>query len=141
VEPAEKLVRDLLDAWNAADSDGIAAAYSPDMSWNSPWSEEPLRGRELFMEIEKQMLAAFSDIHWEAPTLVASGNTAAYEFVATSTHTGPLSLGDAVVQPSGKQVTMKGAVFALINDQGQIYEEHRYFDVNALRSQLGLPPK
>jgi steroid delta-isomerase-like uncharacterized protein len=130
------LIRTLLDAWNAGDHDGIAKAYSADMLWSSPWTIEPLKGREAFMKIEDQMLVAFSDIHWEAPSIIAGEKSAAYEFLATSRHTGPLQLDGKDVPPQGKTVTMKGSAFVWFNDDGEIYEERRYFDPSSMRRQL-----
>ena len=45
------------------------------------------------------------------------------------------------IPPTRKRVDVKGAVFAGVNDQGEIIEERRYYDVATMLRQLGLMPE
>jgi hypothetical protein len=67
--------------------------------------------------------------------------TGSAEIRLTGTHTGPLqSPTGEEIPPTNKRVEVKGAVFARLNERGEIVEERRYYDVGTMLRQLGLVP-
>jgi hypothetical protein len=43
--------------------------------------------------------------------------------------------------PTNRTVQLRGAIFVRFNNNGEIEEERRYFDMAAMMTQLGLGPE
>ena len=75
------------------------------------------------------MRRALPDARFAIGALLESGELAAGEYSLRGTHQGPLATPDGEIPASGKALTTAGAVFSRFNAQGEIIEEHRYYDV------------
>lgn len=82
---------------------------------------------------------AFGDARIDAPSISASEDGAVVEFVGRGTHTGPLTGAAGTIPATGKHVEVRFCeVFKMRN--GKVAEQHLYYDVLGLLSQLGVIP-
>jgi predicted ester cyclase len=72
--------------------------------------------------------------------LVAHGDQVVYETTWTGTHAGPLTAPDGqTIPPTGRSVAMPACLVVRVADD-RIVEQHHYFDMVTMLSQLGLMP-
>jgi hypothetical protein len=67
----------------------------------------------------------------------ASRRSYGFDITVTGTHTGPFATPEGEIPAIGRAVEVRGAIFARLNADGKIVEEHRYYDVAGLAAQLG----
>jgi ketosteroid isomerase-like protein len=81
----------------------------------------------------------FPDQGNEIIAIAHSADTVLVEFWLTGTHTGPLRLGDRVIEPTGKAFRVRmAASFEFAPNSDKIICERPYFDTNAVPRALGL---
>ena len=81
----------------------------------------------------------FPDQDNEIIAIAHSADTVLVEFWLTGTHTGPLRLGDRVIEPTGKAFRIRmAASFEFAPGGDQIICERPYFDTQAVPRALGL---
>jgi steroid delta-isomerase-like uncharacterized protein len=85
-------------------------------------------------------LTAFPDMHTRRINRVTGEDAVAGEVEFTGTNTGPLTMGDMVLPPTGRTVTGRGAYFVKVRD-GRVVEFKVYPDAAGLMVQLGLMPQ
>ena len=124
------------------DLDAHGKLYASDAVAYDPMYPQPLRGRDAIRKDTEIFLRAFPDMRFEALTVIEKDDrTGSAEIRLTGTHTGPLqSPTGEEIPPTKKRVEVKGAVFARLNERGEIVEERRYYDVGTMLRQLGLVP-
>jgi steroid delta-isomerase-like uncharacterized protein len=124
------------------DLDAHGKLYASDAVAYDPMYPQPLRGRDAIRKDTETFLRAFPDMRFEALTVIEKDErTGSAEIRLTGTHTGPLqSPTGEEIPPTKKRVEVKGAVFARLNERGEIVEERRYYDVGTMLRQLGLVP-
>lgn len=121
---------------NTGDASIGQQVISPDAEFLTPFSPEPLRGLEGYLQILAIMRGAFSDIQWSIEQLVVEGDTIAARFELTGTHDGDF-LGTA---PTGRPVAVHATNFYRF-DGGLIVDEVGQPDLLGLLGQIGaLPP-
>jgi steroid delta-isomerase-like uncharacterized protein len=136
----DQLVHQFIDAFNQRDLAAIEAVYAQDAVTHDPFFPEPIKGREAILAVIAGQWNPFSDMRWELRhPVVASGNQAAYEYVAHMTHDGPMPMPDGTTfEPTGKELTVEVGVFVTLDDDGLIAEDRGYLDATAVAMQLGL---
>ena len=139
----EDAARKLTDAISKHDITAATNAYAADAVAYDPMYPQPLRGRDAIKKDTETYFRAFPDLRFELLTTVEKDDrSGAAEIRMSGTHTGPLeSPTGQEIPPTQKRVDLKGAVFARINDRGEIVEERRYYDVATMLRQLGLMPE
>jgi ketosteroid isomerase-like protein len=127
-----------IEASIVGDSSVIAQLYTDDVhGWTPALSVSS--AAELAGEFEDRE-EAFSDIELELAPLDVSGDRACVEWVATATHSGPLSVDDdVVVDPTGLRIRLRGVTVAEF-DEDRIRSFRQYWDEISLVEQLGLLP-
>jgi ketosteroid isomerase-like protein len=81
----------------------------------------------------------FPDQGNEIIAIAHSDDTVLVEFWLTGTHTGPLRLGDRMIEPTGKAFRVRmAASFEFAPNSDKIICERPYFDTNAIARALGL---
>jgi len=135
--------RKLADGINAHNIDAATNVYASDAVAYDPMFPQPLRGRDAIRKDTATYFRAFPDLRFEILTIVDKDErNGAAEIRMTGTHTGPLeSPTGEEIPPTKKRIELKGAVFARLNDRGEIVEERRYYDVGTMLRQLGLAPE
>ena len=56
----------------------------------------------------------------------------------TGTNTGPMGEGEDEIAPTGRRFEIKGLSMLVLSDEGKIVNDHTYFDLSSMNSQLGL---
>jgi uncharacterized protein (TIGR02246 family) len=130
-EVITKTIKSAVDAWNAHDAAKVAALYEPTGKLVIPGLPE-ISGKDGLMAEAKNNFTAYSDFKVAVTRVFIKGNTAAFEWVVTGKNDGPL-MGQ---KPSGRPMGVAGASVATYDDDGLVKEEHRYFDLPTLQSQL-----
>lgn len=121
---------------NTGDASIGRQVISPDAEFLTPFSPEPLRGLEGYLQILAIMRSAFSDVRWRIERLVVEGDTVAARFELRGTHDGDF-LGTA---PTGLPVAVHASNFYRFAD-GLIVDEVGQPDLLGLLGQIGaLPP-
>ncbi len=139
----EEASRKLAKAISAHDIDGAAKLYATDAVAYDPMYPQPLKGRDAIKKDNANFFRAFPDLRFEIVSVIEKDDrTGAGEIRMTGTHTGPLeSPTGEEIPATNKRIDLKGAAFVRLNEQGEIVEERRYYDVGAILRQLGLVPE
>lgn len=120
---------------NTGDATIGRQVISPDAEFLTPFSPEPLRGHEGYLQILAIMRSAFSDVQWRIERLVIEGDTVAARFELTGTHDGDF-LG---IAPTGRPVAVHVSNFYRFAD-GLIVDEVGQPDLMGLLGQIGALP-
>lgn len=128
--------RQLLDAWNRRDWDGLRSLYHSEYTYIGPDGKEVV-GREAGLNLSRMYATAFPDGKLESKGVTTSGNTSVCEFVARGTHKGDLR----GIAPTNKHIEINICNVIELRD-GTIYREREYFDMMTMLVQLGVmqPP-
>ncbi|MBO0981828.1 ester cyclase [Microbacterium sp. SD291] len=125
-----------LEFINSGDASIGREVISPDAAFHAPFSPEPLRGLEGYLQILAIMRGGFPDVRWSIEQLLVEGDQVAARFELRGTHGGDF-LG---VAPTGKEVAVGAINFYRFAD-GLIVDEVGQPDLLSLLGQIGaLPP-
>ena len=125
-------------ALNAHDEQRLRAIYAEGAVLEAPGPVR-LEGGEQAVEYAMEWLRAFPDARQEVTNEVAAGEWVVQEFTFTGTHEGTLSSPEGELAPTHRRLEGKGVQIARVRD-GQIVEEHVYFDQVDVLTQLGAMP-
>lgn len=128
--------RALLDAVNAGDLSGWEALLGEDFTCSYPAFREDAN-QQAAKAFNENILVAFPDLHFEVQRTFANGDTFAYQWVASATHTGPLALPTGPVPATGRSGAIPGVLISVVQD-GKIVREETYWNQVELMVQLGL---
>jgi steroid delta-isomerase-like uncharacterized protein len=133
-EENKAVVRRWIDAYNARDTQGEAAARAPGFVAHVPGAPGPLDGAA-WMQFIAAFSAAFPDLHLTVEDIVAEGDRAAARVAFRGTHRGEF-MG---LPPTGKAVTFSSMEFNLMVG-GAVVEHWVELDQLGLLQQLGGLP-
>jgi hypothetical protein len=136
VSAAWEIKNQLLDAINDHDLGRVVECYSPDAVLVAP--SGVMEGRDQIAWFYEQHFTAFPDLRFTPWCKVPCDDPAVTLWTATGTCTGPFLVpGGGMTAPSGRQVTVRGA-FAAHIENGQIITHQWYSDQLEIFSQLGF---
>lgn len=121
------------DAWNAHDTDAVAAWFTPDARVRDAASSEWEIGPRPVRDRAAMLCGALPDLTLTRQVLVIEGPRHADRWVLEGTHTGDL-LG---VAGTGARVRIEGATFTTIDADGMVVEDVHHVDDATLFRQLG----
>ncbi|MET1042573.1 MAG: ester cyclase [Microbacteriaceae bacterium] len=127
-----------IEALNRHDLAAFAKSYAPETLVYDPQNAEALRDRDAVEKDITEFIRAFPDARFEITDLLADEHTAAGRFQMTGTHQGPMVTPDGDIPATGNTVTTEISVFSRVNDDGEVVEEHRFYNPAALLVQLGV---
>ena len=130
-------IKDQVEALNRHDVDAFVGFYAPNAVVYDPQHPEPLTGEAIRKDMA-DFLAAFPDLIFTLKTVIESGDAAAFEGMGKGTHKGPMAGPTGEIPATNRPMEVRFAAFLRVNDQGQIAEERRYFDMAGMMQQLGL---
>jgi steroid delta-isomerase-like uncharacterized protein len=130
-EVITKSIKSAVDAWNAHDAAKVASLYQPTGKLVIPAFPD-FSGRDAIATEAKANFTAYSDFKVAVTRSFIKGNTAVFEWVVTGKNDGPL-MGKAA---SGRPIGIVGASAVTYDDDGLVKEEHRYFDLPTIMSQV-----
>ncbi len=129
-----RLMRELIEAFNAHDLDRIAAMVDEDYVGESDTLAELVKGRAGYRSLLQMYYTAFPDAHYEIEQMLASGDYVVTRLRITGTHKGELW---------GSPPTNRRFDIHLCHvDQlkkGKVVHAWYYWDSATMRRQLGLP--
>lgn len=133
--------RDVIHRWvasfNAHDAVGVAALYGQDACVVHPAYRQPLRGRKPVQDDTRAYMVALPNVSAELNRVVVDQDCAAAQVTVRGVHAGLLVLATGTRPPTGRPLEFTVALFCRFGPEGEIVEEHRYYDVDDIRGQLG----
>ncbi|MFQ6012032.1 MAG: ester cyclase [Thermoplasmata archaeon] len=128
-------------ALQTRDWDGFDATHAESVVVYSPTTPEPTKGRQSHREALEDMVTMMPDMKLERVRAFGSGDWVCAELVMTGTNTGPvLGPGSQEIPPTNRPVRLDLVTIGKIVN-GEIAEEHVYFDRMGFMAQLGLLPE
>lgn len=129
----EEIVRELYDAFNQRDFEGVAAAFAESCEYESIATGSVMRTGSDVADGLRQWAAAFPDGFVEMTNVIATGRWVVVEWQAQGTQTGPLR-GEP---PTGRRFERLGCAVAEVEDE-KIVRYRDYFDRAQMFEPLGL---
>jgi steroid delta-isomerase-like uncharacterized protein len=131
-----RLVRDLLEAWNAHDVERIKTFYAPDYEGVDVGQATPQSGPQGVARLVKRYLQAFPDLYFVAEDVVVQGNRAVLVWTAHATHRGELMR----IPPTGRDIVVRGTSVLTV-ENGRVSRGLYIWDVAGLLRSIGLLPE
>jgi predicted ester cyclase len=125
-----------ITALNARDIDAYLANQRPNVEFVLPGGVI-LRGRDELRSYTEALWEAFPDGKLTFGDQVLAAGSAATEVTFTGTHTGPMTMPDGQLPPTGRLVTLRSASL-LRFENGQVASEHVFLDQLEMLNQLGI---
>jgi len=123
-----EVVRKFFEAGNKQDIETLASLVAPNLIVNNPlFGQGNVVTREVFKSSLDNILQAFPDLNMHVVNMITQGNTVVTEELETAT-----------LSANGRSYKMPVCVVMRVNDQGQIYETHNYWDTRTLFDQLQI---
>jgi uncharacterized protein (TIGR02246 family) len=101
----KKVADKIVKAYTSVDPVAMANLYAEDAVGFE--GGEVRRGRKAIQESMESMFKAFPDFKIEFLTVIPSGNHIAFEMLASGTNTGPMTMPEGEIPPTGKKVEFK----------------------------------
>lgn len=133
-----QIVKTLMDRISSGDLDGVEELLADDFRYHVPLEPKP-RDRDGFLQMVRQLRAAFPDWSLDVQEVVASGDLVAVRDVHSGTFEGEPFLG---LEPTGERHEGPEHAFFRVQD-GRIREGHTVFHTAGMLDALGaieLPP-
>jgi steroid delta-isomerase-like uncharacterized protein len=118
---------------NRGDVSAADAAFMPDCIVHVTGVPDPIRGVGAWKEFIGGFLRAFPDMQLTIEEQLIQGDSVAFRWRATGTHTGPLG----PVPATGKQIAIDGLIVDRVVG-GKVQERWEQFDQSLMLQQLGL---
>jgi len=135
-EETARLVRELLEAWNAHDIERIKTFYTPEYEGVDVGQAEPQRGPQSMPRNVERYLQAFPDLRFVEEDIVAKGGRAVLVWKAYGTHRGRLMN----IPPTGRNVVVRGTSVLTVEDS-KVVRGLYVWDVAGLLRSIGLLPE
>jgi steroid delta-isomerase-like uncharacterized protein len=135
-EETLRLVRDLLEAWNAHDLERIQTFYAPEYEGVDVGQAKPQRGPQDVSRLVQRYFQAFPDLRFVDEDIVVQGNRAVLVWTAHGTHGGELMR----IPPTGRNITVRGTSVLTI-ENGKVTRGLYIWDVAGLLRSFGLLPE
>jgi steroid delta-isomerase-like uncharacterized protein len=136
IERNERLMEELLQAYNLHDPDRAANLCAPDYEGIDVGRAEPHRGPDGMRAALADYVRAFPDLHIMPVETISENNRVVQVWTASGTHRGLLMN----IPPTGRQVRIHGvSVMTLSN--GKVQRGYYIWDVAGLLRSIGLLPE
>jgi steroid delta-isomerase-like uncharacterized protein len=122
-----------IEGLNRGDVSVADDVFLPDCIFHVTGVPEPIRGVGPWKDFIAGFLLAFPDLHLTVEQQVIEGDSVAFHWCGTGTHTGPLG----PVPATGKKMAIEGLIIDRLVD-GKVQERWEQFDQSLMLHQLGL---
>jgi len=127
------LVGSVSDGINGHDAAKFSANYADDAVVMVSGMPDQVRGKDAIAADVKKVFDAFPNVKFGFGRVWAKNDVLVCEWVDNGTHSGDL-MG---IKATEKPVGYTGLSVVWVNSDGKIKEEHRYFDLGTIMSQVG----
>jgi steroid delta-isomerase-like uncharacterized protein len=103
-----------------------------------PQYASPLEGTDAIGKYIAEFFKAFPDLKLRVVSTIEQGSSYAAEIVMSGTHKGALLTPTGEVPPTNRRFEIGACLVGRLDKEGRISEEHRYFDLARMMSQLGV---
>jgi steroid delta-isomerase-like uncharacterized protein len=134
-EQTDRLVRNIIQALNSHDVEGILSFYAPDYSGSDVAEANPQQGLEGMRRSLTAYLSAFPDLRLGEFETVGQDSRVAVRWVAHGTHRGTVMK----IPPTGRRISVYGSSFLTLNG-GRIQRSITVWDVAGMLRSIGLLP-
>jgi len=124
-------------SWDRHDPDAFLDLFADRFEWVDDTQPAPMRSREEARRYTESWFSAFPDLHLRETNRIIGDDSIAAEVELTGTNSGPLSVGDRQIPPTGKKVSSRATVF-IKTENGKIREFHTHPDAMGMMTQLGV---
>ena len=131
--------RGIVEAFNAGDWEGYAAALAPDCVYDEVATSRIFKGTDEIIACLKSWKEAMPDVTGTINSTLSTGNSVVLEITWEGTHTGPLEGPSGTVEATGKHQTTR-AGWVLEFDGGKNTASRHYFDMLSFFQQLEVLP-
>jgi predicted ester cyclase len=128
-----KIVREVIEAWNAKDLDRCASHAHAD----AQVTMVPFGATTSYREYIENWARAFPDGKIEVRRIVCQGDDVSAEYVGRGTHTGSLHGPKGDLPATNRRVELQFVEASRYRD-GKLAEARQYFDAFSLFTQLGV---
>jgi steroid delta-isomerase-like uncharacterized protein len=133
VESVMEHERIWIEGLNRGDVSAAESVFAPDCVVHMTGVAEPIRGVGPFKELITGLLRAFPDLHLTIEDQLVQGDSVAFRWHATGTHTGPLG----AAPPTGKRIMLDGLIVDRMGG-GKVRERWEQWDQSLMLQQLGF---
>ena len=124
----QEVVRKFFEAGNKQDLETLSGLVASSLTVDNPlFGQGNVVPREVFKASLDNMRKAFPDLNMHVVNMISQGDTVVTEELETAT-----------LSTNGRSYKMPVCVVMRVNDQGQIYETHNYWDTRTLFDQLQI---
>jgi steroid delta-isomerase-like uncharacterized protein len=134
------IARSIYESWNDRDFDFFVSQFADDGEIVLVGSGERYRGMDGARHIGARWAAGFPDARVKIDKVVEAGEDVVVECTTRGTHTGTLTFPTAVIEPTGRSITLPLCHVYEIR-AGKVRSLHSYFDSGALLAQVGALPE
>ena len=131
-----KIARQFLENLNKHNSEANRSLFADTMHTDAT-GEQQTMNRDQSLMYHKKFLDAFPDLHFDVKDIVAQGDMVVISWVATGTHTAPLSTPMGSISPTNRKITVPGVFTSDVRDN-KITRQSITWDQLAFLMQLGL---
>jgi steroid delta-isomerase-like uncharacterized protein len=135
-EKVARLVRDVLEAWNAHDLRRVETFYAPDYEGVDVGQADPQRGPRSVSRSMERCLRAFPDLRYVEQDVIVQGDRAVLVWEARGTHAGRL----LNIPRTGRSIAVHGTSVLTV-EGGKITRGLYVWDVAGLLRSIGLLPE
>ena len=125
-----------IEGFNSGDWDALRGAFTGNPTYNELASGRSITGADGIVEALQGWKTAFPDAVGTVTNAFASGDHVSLEISWNGTHTGPLETPDGTIPASGKEQTTPASMTVRLEGD-KIAEQHHYFDMLTLLTQIG----
>jgi|SRR5215469_11577498 SnoaL-like domain len=130
-----KLTQTIDEMFNRHDAASLAAAYAPEAKLTHPRAGF-LEGRAAIQAFKEAIFTGYPNCSVQTLHLLSSEQVRLSAWIFKGTNTGVLP--DGVTPPTNRSVTIHGMTMSQLGPDGLIVAEREYWDMHALRIELGL---
>jgi predicted ester cyclase len=133
-ELQQKTMKGLFEAMNAHDAKKLSGFYSEGAIVKIAGTPSDASGREAISQSYQKLFEAFPDYKVAASRIFVKGDVAVVEWAFNATHTGDLY----GIKATEKKVGAQGVDILWFSPEGQVKEQHVFYDAGTIFSQIGL---
>ncbi len=132
---AERIVHELSAMWNSKDVDRIETLFASDAVHEGITSGVKLHGVSAIRDLFSGTWQAIPDVRVEVKSVISQGESVAWEWTMTATHTGDFPNLPA----TGRAFSIEGVSVLRISG-GRVLSQRDYYDQASFLRQVGALP-